>query len=158
MLNDNIALLSIGSNLGNKELYINNSIDAIQKNPYINLLKVSKFIETDPLEVVDQPNFLNAIIKISTSLTPLVLLDYLQELEIKLGRVKRYDKGPREIDIDILTYGNQIFSDERLTIPHHSLYSRSFIKDILNSISELSIYETLNKGNIDENNYSIFSK
>ena len=80
------------------------------------------------------------------------------EIEIEIGRIKRYDKGPREIDIDILTYGNQTFSNERLTIPHHSLYSRSFIKDILNSISELSIYEILNKGNIDENNYSIFSK
>lgn len=158
MLKDNIVFLSIGSNLGNKELYLNNSINEIQKNPSISLLKVSNFIETDPLEVVDQPNFLNAIIKISTNLTPLVLLDYLQEIEIKLGRVKRFDKGPREIDIDILTYGNQIFSDVRLTIPHHSLYSRSFIKDILSSISELSIYEILNKGNIDENNYSIFSK
>jgi 2-amino-4-hydroxy-6-hydroxymethyldihydropteridine diphosphokinase len=158
MLNDNIIFLSIGSNLGNREFYFNNSIDRIQKNPSIKILKVSKFIETAPLEVVDQPNFLNAIIKISTILTPLVLLDFLQELEIEIGRIKRYDKGPREIDIDILTYGNQIFSNERLTIPHHSLYSRSFIKDILNSISELSIYEILNKGNIDENNYSIFSK
>jgi 2-amino-4-hydroxy-6-hydroxymethyldihydropteridine diphosphokinase len=158
MPNDNIALLSIGSNLGNKEFYLNNSIDQIQKNPSINILKVSKFIETAPLEIVDQPNFLNAIVKISTILTPLILLDYLQGIEIEIGRIKRYDKGPREIDIDILTYGNQTFSNERLTIPHHSLYSRSFIKDILNSISELSIYEILNKGNIDENNYSIFSK
>ena len=158
MPNDNIVLLSIGSNLGNKEFYLNNSIDQIQKNQSINILKVSKFIETTPLEIVDQPNFLNAIVKISTILTPLILLDYLQGLEIEIGRIKRYDKGPREIDIDILTYGNQTFSNERLTIPHHSLYSRSFIKDILNSISELSIYEILNKGNIDENNYSIFSK
>ena len=158
MPNDNIVLLSIGSNLGNKEFYLNNSIDQIHKNSSINILKVSKFIETAPLEVVDQPNFLNAIVKISTILTPLILLDYLQGLEIEIGRIKRYDKGPREIDIDILTYGNQTFSNERLTIPHHSLYSRSFIKDILNSISELSIYEILNKGNIDENNYSIFSK
>ena len=158
MPNDNIVLLSIGSNLGNKEFYLNNSIDQIKKNPSINIIKVSKFIETAPLEVVDQPNFLNAIVKISTILTPLILLDYLQGLEIEIGRIKRYDKGPREIDIDILTYGNQTFSNERLTIPHHSLYSRSFIKDILNSISELSIYEILNKGNIDENNYSIFSK
>ena len=158
MPNDNIVFLSIGSNLGNKEFYLNNSIDQIQKNSSINILKVSKFIETAPLEVVDQPIFLNAIVKISTILTPLILLDYLQGIELEIGRIKRYDKGPREIDIDILTYGNQTFSSERLTIPHHSLYSRSFIKDILNSISELSVYEILNKGNIDENNYSIFSK
>jgi len=158
MLNDSIVFLSIGSNLGDRELYLNNSIEHLQKNTSINILKLSNFMETAPLEVVDQPNFLNAIIKISTILTPLVLLDYLQELEIKIGRIKRFDKGPREIDIDILTYGNQIFSDERLTIPHHSLYSRAFIKDILHSISELSIYEIVNKGNIDENNYSIFSK
>lgn len=157
MHNDSLVFLSIGSNLGDREAYISNSINTIAKNKFIQIIKISSYLETAPLDVIDQPYFLNAILKISTNLIPMSLLEYLQKIEIDIGRIRRFDKGPREIDIDILTYGNLSISTPQLTVPHHSLFSRPFVREILISMSELSIYETINKGISNENNYSIFS-
>lgn len=157
MHSDNIVFLSIGSNLGDRETFISNSINSISKNKSIQIIKTSLFLETAPLDVIDQPYFLNAILKISTNLIPMSLLEYLQKIEIEIGRIRRFDKGPREIDIDILTYGNLSISTPQLTVPHHSLFSRPFIREILISMSELSIYEIIKKGTENENNYSILS-
>ncbi len=157
MHSDNIVFLSIGSNLGDRETFISNSINSISKNKSIQIIKTSLFLETAPLDVIDQPYFLNAILKISTNLIPMSLLEYLQKIEIEIGRIRRFDKGPREIDIDILTYGDLSISTPQLTVPHHSLFSRPFIREILISISELSIYEIIKKGTENENNYSILS-
>jgi 2-amino-4-hydroxy-6-hydroxymethyldihydropteridine diphosphokinase len=158
MHNDSLVFLSIGSNLGDREGYILNAIQSIGKDKSIQILKTSILLDTAPLDVVDQPNFLNTILKISTNLPPMNLLDHLQKIEIDIGRIRRFDKGPREIDIDILTYDSLFISTPQLTVPHHSLFSRPFIREILISMSELSIYEIINKGTTNENNYSIFSK
>ena len=102
----------------------------IQKIP-ARILAKSNILETKALDVVDQPDFLNCIVEIETNLEPLELLDSLQLIESKLGRIKRYDKGPREIDLDILTYDELVIANERLTLPHHSIETRPFIKEIL---------------------------
>ena len=124
------SLISIGSNLGNRLQYIESAILEIEKIP-IRILAKSSILETKALDVIDQPNFLNCIVEVETNLEPLELLGVLQLIESKLGRIKRYDKGTREIDLDILTYDELVITNERLTLPHHSIESRPFIKEIL---------------------------
>lgn len=129
--NQHKSLISIGSNLGNRLHYIKAALGEIQKLASTRLIAKSHILETKALDVVNQPDFLNCIIEIETTITPLLLLDELQQIEIRLGRIKRYDKGPREIDLDILTYDDLVMDNERLTLPHHSIKTRPFIKELM---------------------------
>ena len=158
MAKDNISYLSIGSNFGDRKLFIQKAIDYLKNDNLIQILKISNIFETDPLEVLEQDKFLNLIIKINTNYSPFELLTELQSIEEKIGRIRRFNKGPREIDLDILTYNYLKISSEKLTLPHPALFSRPFIKEILESISE-EIIMTFQYRELDEANYySIFSK
>lgn len=126
-------MISIGSNLGNRLLYINQAIKSIENIPS-KIISQSRILETKALEITNQPDFLNCIILIETALPPLDLLNILQQIETKIGRVKRYDKGPREIDLDILNYDDLLMDNERLTLPHHSIITRPFIKELMNDL------------------------
>ena len=119
-----IYYLGLGANLGERTKTLRRAIECIKKIPAVKLLRVSSFYETEPWGVVDQPNYINAAVKISTELEPLDLLDELQGIERELGRIRREHWGARTIDIDIL-YGAEI-SSERLTVPHKFLFDRDF--------------------------------
>ena len=119
-----ILYLGLGANLGEREKTLRRAIERIKKIPAVKLLRVSSFYETEAWGVVNQPNYINAAIKISTELEPLTLLDELQRIELALGRIRREHWGARTIDIDIL-YGAEI-SCERLTVPHKFLFERDF--------------------------------
>lgn len=136
------SLISIGSNLGERESYLQSAIGKIANIPNTNIIKKSIILNTKALEYTNQPDFLNAIIKISTKHKPMELLKILQSIEKKIGKVKRFDKGPREIDLDILTYSNEVIKTQELTIPHHSLYTRPFIKELLVNMGEESVYDS----------------
>ncbi|HMV42186.1 MAG TPA: 2-amino-4-hydroxy-6-hydroxymethyldihydropteridine diphosphokinase [Leptospiraceae bacterium] len=127
------AFISLGSNLGDRNLFLRKAIQAIEEIP-CKIIQHSKIIETKALDFIDQPDFLNCILVIKIDLSPIELLDALQSIENKLGRIKRFDKGPREIDLDILTYDNLIFKNERLVLPHHSIKTRPFIKELLEDL------------------------
>ncbi|MCB1159952.1 MAG: 2-amino-4-hydroxy-6-hydroxymethyldihydropteridine diphosphokinase [Leptospiraceae bacterium] len=136
-----LAFISIGSNMGDRNQYIRLSLCNIKVLPQTHLLKVSRIMETKALEVVEQPDFLNCIAKIQTSLEPLELLKELQKMEVEIGRIRRYDKGPREIDLDILSYGRCKIEEAILKIPHHSLYTRPFIRELLEEMGEDEPYK-----------------
>ena len=119
-----IYYLGLGSNLGECKRTLRRAIELIKKIPAVKLLRVSSFYESEPWGVVNQPNYINAAIKISTELEPLDLLDELQRIELELGRIRHEHWGARTIDIDIL-YGAEI-SCERLTVPHKFLFERDF--------------------------------
>ncbi|EUC43108.1 hypothetical protein COCMIDRAFT_38902 [Bipolaris oryzae ATCC 44560] len=93
----------------------------------IRILRTSNLWESKAMYVVDQENFVNGACEIETSLSPIELLDELQAVENRMGRVKDIDKGPRNIDLDILLYGETEFSDERLQIPHALMFEREFV-------------------------------
>jgi 2-amino-4-hydroxy-6-hydroxymethyldihydropteridine diphosphokinase len=131
--NQHKAILSIGSNLGDRLKYIQDSIEEIKKIPS-KIISQSRILETKALEITNQPDFLNCVILIETRLSPINLLNELQEIEIKLGRIKRYNKGPREIDLDILTYDELVMANDRLTLPHHSIQTRPFIKELMRDL------------------------
>ena len=124
---NNIAYLGIGSNLGNKSENIEKAIDLIGKIETTSIESVSSFYETKPFGNLEQENFVNAAVKISTGLEPLILFSELKSVEKRLGRKEGMRWGPREMDIDILFYNDLIFSDEIITLPHKGVIYRDFV-------------------------------
>ena len=112
--------------MGEREKNIRQAIEKIKKIDGVKLLRVSFFYETAAWGLTDQPDFVNAAIKISSTLEPLELLDVLQKIEIELGRVRLEHWGARTIDIDILFAENFQINSERLTVPHKYLFERDF--------------------------------
>lgn len=121
-----ICYIGLGANLGDCKQTLRRAIERIKKIPAVKLLRVSSFYESEPWGVVNQPNYFNAAIKLSTELEPLALLDELQRVESELGRLRREHWGARTIDLDILLIDGREFSSERLTVPHKFLFERDF--------------------------------
>ena len=125
------AFLSLGSNLGDSEHMLQNALIQIENNDDCKLLKVSAFQKTCPYGKTDQPDFLNACVEISTVLEPFELLNAVQGIENRLGRVRKEKWGPRTLDIDILFYDDLVLSESGLTIPHADLCNRLFVLEPL---------------------------
>ena len=120
-----IYYVGLGGNLGERELTLRRAIERVKNLPNVKLLRVSSFYETQPWGVTNQPNFINAAIKISSELEPLALLDELQRIEADFGRVRLERWAARTLDLDILLAEREI-SCERLTVPHPLLFERDF--------------------------------
>lgn len=123
----NNVYLSVGTNIGDRENNIKQALILLEKHPNINKEKMSSIYETDPVGLTEQPKFLNGVLEISTSLSPLELLDYTQKIEKELGRKRDIKWGPRTIDLDILLYNQENIETKRLTIPHPHMYERAFV-------------------------------
>jgi len=139
---EGFAYISLGSNRGDREHFLNQAILEIQRLPEIQILKSSWVLETEPLENTNQGKFLNQILKlqVTKAFTLPSLLQTFQAIESKLGRIKRSWKGPREIDIDILSYESIVMETDFLTLPHHSLFTRPFIRELLQQMGEEELY------------------
>ena len=124
-----IVYLSLGSNLGDRVGYIQQATSLLGANPDINTVATSSFYETEPWEMDSENWFVNAVIQITTTLTPERLLDECQRIESQLGRKPRNSKeySDRTIDIDIIFYDKLILNTERLTIPHKFFHKRVFM-------------------------------
>jgi len=123
-----IGLLGLGSNVGDRRAQLQAAIDALP-GAGVSVLVCSSVYDTDPVgEVPDQASFLNACVRVETSLEPLELLDVVKDLERALGRAAGgVRQGPRVIDIDILLLGDVILSHARMTLPHEQLLVRRFV-------------------------------
>ena len=119
--------IGIGSNLGNRRLYIDKAIEELKKNKEIKFTRSSSIYETDPVSDIPQGKFLNGVLEIETALAPLELLKELNKIESKLGRKRTVKNAPREIDLDILYYGFEAVEDEGLSIPHPKIMEREFV-------------------------------
>ncbi|KAI9375327.1 Dihydropteroate synthase-like protein [Aspergillus egyptiacus] len=120
------AYIALGSNVGERVEMIERACLEMDKAG-IKVRRTSSLFETAPMYYLDQSPFMNGVCEVETGLEPLELLDALQSIEIKLGRKKLIDKGPRTIDLDILLYGRQTFSHDRLNIPHKLMLERDFV-------------------------------
>jgi len=129
-----VCYLGIGSNLGNRRNNIKKALDYLAKTKGIKIEKTSRIYETEPVGGPAQRKFLNAAIKIKTSLTPQLFLKIIKKIEKDLGRRKTVRFGPREIDLDILLYGNKIIKRRDLTIPHPRMFEREFVLKPLREI------------------------
>jgi 2-amino-4-hydroxy-6-hydroxymethyldihydropteridine diphosphokinase len=127
------AYIGLGANLGDRELTIRRAIEAINDEASHSALLVSTLRETDPVGFEDQPRFLNGVAKIATTAGARDLLDYLLDLELRLGRDRASGPpgGPRTIDLDLLLYGNEIIDEPGLRVPHPRLHERKFVLEPL---------------------------
>lgn len=130
-----VCYLAIGSNLGDRECYLNSVREAIETDPQMKLLAQSTYLETKPYGITDQPDFLNGVMKVETIYTPRQLLAFCQTLESRAGRKKTRHWGERTLDVDILLYGNQVMETKELTIPHPQMHLRSFVLRPLHEIA-----------------------
>ncbi len=126
-----IVFIGIGSNLGNRQENIQKAIDLLKNNNCCELFKTSSIIETEPQGGPAQPNFLNSVIKIKTSLSARELLKTLQSIENQLGRRRTVKNGPRVLDLDILLYDDREIREPDLTIPHPRMFGRQFVLEPL---------------------------
>lgn len=122
-----MVILGLGSNLGDREQTILQAIDMLASHPAIAVRRVSSLYETTPVGFTEQPDFLNTVLVLETSLDAYELLEFCLETERSLGRVRERKWGPRTIDIDILLFNELVADDERLTIPHPRMHERCFV-------------------------------
>ncbi len=119
--------LGLGSNRDNRLSYLVQVLRLFRQTPAIELCRFSSIYETEPYGVKNQRDFLNIVVEINTDFTPGKLLQCLQFIERKVGRINRGVWASREIDIDILALGNKIIQLPWLTVPHAELHKRRFV-------------------------------
>ncbi|MBB1252669.1 2-amino-4-hydroxy-6-hydroxymethyldihydropteridine diphosphokinase [Streptomyces alkaliterrae] len=123
------AVISIGSNLGNRLETLQGAIDALEDTPGVRVKAVSPVYETEPwgVEPGSQPSYFNAVVLIKTTLPPASLLERGQAIEEAFERVRDERWGPRTIDVDIVSYQDVVSSDPTLTLPHPRAHERAFV-------------------------------
>ena len=122
-----IVYIALGSNLNMPIQQLKLAIQAIADLPDTEIKKVSSLYQSQPLGPQDQPDYVNAVACLDTGLSPLALLDALQNIENGQGRIRLRRWGERTLDLDILLYDNQIIHNERLTVPHYDMQNREFV-------------------------------
>ena len=140
-----IAYLGIGSNLGDKESYLDYAVDQLNKDDYIKVSKVSSYIVTKPYGNVEQDDFLNGCLEIETLYTPSELLAVVNDIEQGAGRKRLIHWGPRTLDIDILLYDREIIMEEKLIVPQVEMGKREFVLKPLCEIAPFAYHPGYNK-------------
>ena len=128
MVESVITYLGLGANLGNRLAALTEALALLDAAPGMRMLSCSSVYETEPWGVVDQPRFLNLVAGFETTLSPPDLLAVCKQAESQVGRTETYRWGPRQIDVDILLYGDAVVSSTQpdLQIPHARLAERAF--------------------------------
>ena len=118
--------LSLGSNLGDREANLRAAISALERAA-VQIKQISSLYETEPVDYLAQPWFLNCVLEAETNLDPHALLQSLRSIESQLGGKKEFAKGPRKIDLDILLYNAQTIDTPNLQVPHPRMLLRRFV-------------------------------
>ena len=121
-----MIILALGTNIEPREQYLKDSLEKIEENN-LKITLESSIYETPAWGGVADQNFLNMCIEVETSLGAYELLDTIQKIELELGRVRKEHWGNRTIDIDIITFNDLIYNDERLIVPHKYIHDRNFV-------------------------------
>lgn len=123
-----LAFVAIGANLNDPQDQVRRAIAALGALPGTTLLGSSSLYGSKPMGPQDQPDYINAVAQLATTLAPLTLLDELQRIEREQGRVRKDERwGPRTLDLDLLLFGDQIIESPRLTVPHYGMKQREFV-------------------------------
>lgn len=121
------AYVGLGSNMGEREVYLLQAVQQMQDHPLILFQACSTIYETPPVGIIEQSAFLNMVVRMETSLSAEVLLSYLLAIELKLGRVRTVKWGPRIIDLDVLWMAGQRRDGAQLQLPHPRMAERAFV-------------------------------
>lgn len=138
-------LLSMGSNLGAREIVMLKAIQQLQESKIINGLKVSKWYETQPVGNLEQPWFLNIAVSGFTELSPYSLIKLCKSIEYLAGRQIRQKWHERELDIDVILYSDMIINLPAITIPHPRMQDRRFVLKPLNDIAPDTMHPIFKK-------------
>ncbi len=144
-MNERIAYLGLGANLGDAVQQLANAVRALDHVPMLSVDAVSPYYVTAPVGYLEQPDFINQCVRVKTQLSPAALLGVCLGIESALGRERSFRNAPRIIDIDVLLYEGEECSTDELTVPHPRLFERAFalvpLQDIL--LSESSYTQTV---------------
>ena len=121
------VVIALGSNLGDRQATLDGAVDALKQ--IINVIKVSSYIETDPVGGPEQPDYLNAVLVGESDLEPSVLLSEMQAIELAAGRERLERWGARTLDLDLIAVGDLVMDTEFLTLPHPRAHERRFVLD-----------------------------
>lgn len=124
---DNIAYLGIGGNMGDTKRLFEKLFWCLQRDRTIDILETSPILKNPPFGYLDQNDFYNAVIKISTLLEPKKLLTYLQGIERRFGRIRSFQNAPRTLDIDIIFYNDLAINSKFLILPHPHWHKRASV-------------------------------
>ena len=139
------AYVALGSNMGDKESYLNEAVAFLQNEKTIRVQKVSDYLVTKPYGVLDQDDFLNGCLQLQTLLTPQELLELLQQAEQAANRQRLRHWGPRTLDLDILFYDDQMVWEPNLVIPHPEIPKRTFVLEPMVQIAPYFVHPILRK-------------
>lgn len=122
------SYIALGSNLDNPLAQVRQAMEELARLPASRMLAASSLYRSPPMGPADQPDYINAVAALETTLSAHSLLDALQAIEQAHGRVRGPQRwGPRSLDLDMLLYGQEIINDQRLTIPHPGIAERAFV-------------------------------
>ncbi|MCR4791162.1 MAG: 2-amino-4-hydroxy-6-hydroxymethyldihydropteridine diphosphokinase [Lachnospiraceae bacterium] len=139
------AILSLGSNMGDREKHLRDAIDELDAEPATNVVKISSIMETLPYGYTEQDKFMNCAVEVSTLLAPKDLLIFTQRIEQNHGRERKIHWGPRTLDIDIVFYDDLVYGDGVLQIPHIDMQNRYFVLKPLSEIEPGYRHPLLNR-------------
>jgi len=137
--------LGVGSNLGERASHLEEAKSLLANVPGVRFLRSSTIYETDPVGGPSKNKYLNAAWEIETDLSPRDLKDRLRLIEERLGRKRSFRNAPREIDLDILFYGDEVVEEEDLRIPHPRLHERLFVLEPLSELAPEKIHPRLKR-------------
>ncbi len=143
-MSEKTVYLSLGSNLGERAKNLRAAIAALA-DAGVRVGKVSSFYETEPVDLREQPWFLNCAVEGKTELPASALLKKLREIETRMGSKKLVAKGPRLIDVDILLYGGETIDTPQLQVPHPRMHSRRFVLVPLQEIAPQAVHPSLKR-------------
>lgn len=129
------VFVSLGSNLGDRDSYLDAALKGLAESAGVSVIALSRRLETSPVGLLDQPDFLNQVVLLETGLEAHELLDRILAIEQSLGRERKERWGPRTIDLDILFFGSSKIDSARLKVPHPELGRRRFFLEMVEEIS-----------------------
>ncbi len=149
-----VCYVALGSNLGDSANHIMDGLKALADHSDIDFLNTSLFYQSKPHGPQDQPDYINAAVEFKTNLKPENLLDELQKIENKNGRIREGVErwGARTLDLDLLFYGDEIINTQRLTVPHPRICERAFV---LYPLRDLLKEQSARDGSQDKENLKI---
>jgi 2-amino-4-hydroxy-6-hydroxymethyldihydropteridine diphosphokinase len=139
-MSSSVALIGLGSNVGDREATLKGAIAALGNSPGVVVRSVSSFHETEPIGgPAGQGMFLNAAAVLDTTLDPLELLKILQAIEARFGRVRTVHWGERTLDLDLLLFGDQVIETPELSVPHPRFTTRRFVLEPLAEVAPTAV-------------------
>jgi dihydroneopterin aldolase/2-amino-4-hydroxy-6-hydroxymethyldihydropteridine diphosphokinase len=149
----NKVYIGLGSNIDDRKSNLDYAVELIKQNSMVKNVKVSKYHNTKPVGYLDQNDFLNCVVEILTFMQPYELLEFTTGIEETMGRVRKFKNGPRNIDLDILIFGNYVINnDDSFVIPHPRMHERLFVLEPLCELNQYCEHPVFKKYSIDIKN------